>query len=324
SCSSTSDNNTGGDSNTQTQTITPELRETVNLSGALTDIYDSTGAQNANQKIAADIKENHLGDVFTNGEALSQVSDLTVTVNGNFSRDSWAGLTFNGETGNWEDSANNQNNITIAEANKLVYTSESEQIDIESLNDLHEKLSVRDTLKTALENAGVAQIPETTTLAINNNLGFTNGDLLHVNVSATPTGSNPTITNYDLQIPVSNLNLVVPNLTITVSGTNVGEANRTTTNFNFNIGINDTVSETDEKGELAADNRSANEALVALGLATSSTDSGNTTYTIDNDAVSAVVGVYNCNFASPTIQAVDESAGTYTITLQATPLDGYV
>ncbi|BAC44467.1 P35 lipoprotein homolog [Malacoplasma penetrans HF-2] len=331
SCSSTSDNNgnnNGGNGNQQTQTITPELNETVNLSGSLSDIYDSTGTLNANQKIAADIKDNHLSDVFANGQALSEVSDLSVTVSGEFSRALWTGLTFNGETGNWEDSEDNSNNITIADANKLVYTSESDQINIESLDDLHNKLSVRETLKTALENAGVASIPETTTLAVSNNLGFTNGDLLHVNVTATPTGASATATNYDLQIPVSNLNLVVPNLTITVAGTNVGEANRTTTNFNFNVGIDPTLnfSQTGNAPSATTDEVTGDDAastiLQKLGYttATGSTD-------LSNDKISAALGIYNCKF-TPTNATENTSATAtnngnkvYTVTVTAEPYD---
>ncbi|RXY96024.1 hypothetical protein D8X55_04910, partial [Malacoplasma penetrans] len=332
-CSSTSDNNTGGNTGgdgTQNQTINPELRESVNLSGALSDIFDSTGAQNANQKIAADIQQNHLNDVFVNGQELSQVEDLTVSVTGNFSRSSWDGLTFNGESGNWGsvgEDGNITDSVNIEEANKLIYTSESEQFDISSLDDFKTKLSTGDKLKTALEAAGAGTIDNTTTLAVANNIGFTDDDLLHINVTATPAGDSPTVTNYDLQIPVSNLNIVVPNLTITVAGTNIGEANRTTTNFSFNIGIDDTVSESNESASLATANRNdAKQALVALGLASSSTEGGNTTYTIDNDAVSAVVGVYNCRFDidSATIAPVGESNDNFTITLQATPLEGYV
>ncbi|RXY95926.1 hypothetical protein D8X55_05095, partial [Malacoplasma penetrans] len=321
------DGNGGG---TQTQTITPQLKDSVSLSGPLSDIFDSTGTQNANEKIAADIKDNHLSDVFDNGDALKQVSDLKVTVAGDFKRDSWSGGTYDAASGGWKSDSGD---VTISAANKLVYASESPQLNISSLNDLKTQLSVKATLKEALEKAGVSTIADTTTLAVNNNIGLTD-DLLHINVSSTPqvaSGQTATTTNYDLQIPVSNINLVVNNLTITVAGTNVGEATKTTTNFKFNVGIDATLSfkQTGTAPDVSKTESEAEQATLAstilqkLGYVSS----GNT---LSDDKISAALGIYNCKFtpksATENTEVQPDSGITgsnkvYKVTVTATPYD---
>ncbi|BAC44444.1 P35 lipoprotein homolog fragment [Malacoplasma penetrans HF-2] len=142
SCSSTSDNNGGnGDTNQggeQSQTIIPQIKSSVTLSGALTDIYNPTDISKTNSLIADEIK-NNLADVFDNGSDLTNVSDLEVSVTHTFPASTWTGLSFDSTSGNWKAEGSSGNDVTIDNANKLVYSSES-QLNISSLSDLKTQL----------------------------------------------------------------------------------------------------------------------------------------------------------------------------------------
>ncbi|RXY95979.1 hypothetical protein D8X55_05005, partial [Malacoplasma penetrans] len=344
-CSSTSDNNTGGGDNTQTQTITPQIKSTSTLSGALSSIYNPANSSNTNALIADEIKKN-LTEVFDNGDALNNVNDLEITVTHSFPESTWTGLTFNSDTGNWGNSTNAQDNVEIQEANKLLYPTQTTELNISYLSDLKEQLNDDAKLEKILDDAG-ATVDADTVYSVNNGLGFTNKnsgsenrDLLHVNVVGTKTtaGQTPTTTttNYDLQIPVSDLNLEISNLSVTVKGSNVTETTATT-NFTYNIGINDAENYVDPSTKPTATEEEAgklDDVLVKLGYATAATG-GATETTLNNDAIIQGLGIYNVTFARTTTEGVQgivpkEDASnngnekTYTITLSATPNQGYV
>ncbi|RXY95920.1 hypothetical protein D8X55_05105, partial [Malacoplasma penetrans] len=315
------DNNGGG--NTQNQTISTQLRSSVTLSGALSNIYNPTSGSNTNTLLAAQIKSN-LNSVFENGEALANVDDLEITVNGNFPTTSeWTGTTaFAGNNG-W----NATQGLT-----DVLYDWNTAALNISSLNDLKTQLTSEKITSIITEASSAPASGTVFTVVENSALGLTNNadsidanasrDLLHIHVTGTE-GSNTT--NYDLQIPVSDLNLVVSDLTVTVTGTNVEQTGSTTTNFTYNIGINETanfVQPTQAPSINSADtNGDGNKALVALGYANES--DGN--YTLNNEAISAGIGVYNSEFSNPTIAATQGgSSNQFTITLSATPKEGYV
>ncbi|WP_267872566.1 P35 family lipoprotein [Malacoplasma penetrans] len=330
SCSSTSDNNTGGDTNqgggtggdTQSEKITPELNDKVSLSGSLKDIYDSTGATKTNELLAKEIKDN-INTVFKNGEKLEAETDLKITVNGNFPE----------TLSNWKDlpyiDSTEASNPTPAKSwsattnlQTVVYATSSEQINIKSLDDLHTQLSVEKTLKDILKAAGVTNT-DTSTYEIKNRPGLTNDDLIHVNVGGTANDTNKTKTIYDLQIPTSDINLVVSDLSVKVEGKNIEttDSTKTTTELDFNIGIDSTthynqtidVTEADEK------NVEVNKVLETLKFV-------KTDKTIDNEALIKELGVYNVTFsldgASIAKKETTARAATpteYVVTLKATP-----
>ncbi|BAC44463.1 hypothetical protein D8X55_05040 [Malacoplasma penetrans] len=328
SCSSTSDNNTGGDNNgggTQTQTITPQIQSAVTLNGALSDIYDTanSSSENTNAKIAEEIK-NNLETVFTNGAALSDVSDLEITVSHNFPESTWIGTAYSGDSG-WYS----------AQMDTVLYDYTLNPLTISSLSDLKTQLS--DSKIQEIFTAAGTTTTTNATYAVQNALGFTNKnngaenrDLLHVNVLETvpgQSGGDPTTKNYDLQIPVSDLNLELKDLSVTVKGTNVAETTLTTT-LTYNIGINEaqnftqpTTNPTVQGSDIQNDDaNAANKALVALTYATEA--DGQTT--LDNEKISAELGIYNSVFTAVSIKPVDGGNNQYTITLSATPKDGYV
>ncbi|RXY95950.1 hypothetical protein D8X55_05055, partial [Malacoplasma penetrans] len=334
-CSSTSDNNgnnnNGGDTNQQTQSITPKIKTESKLSGALSNIYDTANTGKTNELIANEIKKN-LSEVFENGEDLSKVNDLQVSVTHTFPASTWTGLSFDAASGNWKHSTDSNQDVTITDANKLLYASKTQALDISSLSDL--KTQLDDTkLKAILTDTGVTPAADTT-YSVANALGFTNKkkddtnnrDLLHVNVVGTKTGSNPGTTNYDLQIPVSDLNLKLTDLSVTVKGTNVAETTEKTT-LTYNIGINDVVEFVDPsaKPTVAASvktNKETMNALKALGY--TATVSGQDQ--IDNDKVAAALGIYNCTFtlAAENPLVIDDATNKFTFNLVATPNSGYV
>ncbi|BAC44457.1 hypothetical protein D8X55_04975 [Malacoplasma penetrans] len=326
SCSSTSDNNTGGENNNQqTQKVTPVLKDSVSLSGSLSKIYDTTTGENrktTNDLITEDIKENP-ENYFTNGSESAvkeAVKNATVTVEGNFttagSESPWKELPY-------LDSSETSENATAAKSWKattglqeVTYATNSDQIEIKSLDDLHTKLSVEQTLKDAMKGAGVADT-DTTTFTIKNRAGFTNGDLIHVNVEGDKSGTK---TQYDLQIPTSDINLSVTDLTIKVEGTNIETSQKTTTNYDFNIGIEPETHYDQGSTTVTAANDAAvtvNKVLQDLSLATDANG------TLNNEALIKALGVYNVNFSNPTIApkegATTRAEKTYTITLDAKP-----
>ncbi|RXY96026.1 hypothetical protein D8X55_04920 [Malacoplasma penetrans] len=336
-CSSTSDNNTGGNGgtdqgggSTQTEKVTPTLKDEVDLSGSLSKIFDTT-SEASNRKTTAtlisdDIKENP-ENYFTNGndeKVKEAVKNANVTVNGNFSNSEWTkeGLLPFGEDGNWKDSTTT---VTIEAANKLVYATSLDQINISSLNDLKTQLTKDNGLKNILEKSGASTIVEGTTLSIENRLGFTGGDLLHVNVKAKPTTGNET--NYDLQIPVSDINLSVPSLSIEVTGDNIEASNKTTTKYDFNIGIDPVVNNYNQGSKPTAATDSdvkVNQVLQDLKFGTIDTQD-NTKINLDNEALIKALGIYNVTFSAEGASINKKSTTTratdtvFTVTLKATP-----
>ncbi|BAC44534.1 hypothetical protein D8X55_04530 [Malacoplasma penetrans] len=323
SCSSTSENNNGNGNGgaDQTQKVTPVLKDDVSLEGALNKIYDTstTDRKNTNTLIADDIKANP-ENYFTNGAELKNViSDATVTVDGKFSNASWAsGLSYDATTGNWKDDTTT---VTIQDSNKLVYASSSKQINITSLDGLKTELEKTDVLKNALEAAGATTIASGTTLTVENKLGFTNDDLIHINVKATPTSGAET--NYDLQIPTSDINLSVTDLSVTVTGNNIEAATKTTTNFTYNIGIDSEVHFNQGANLTAASEDDAKDVNKVLEQLKYGSTTGST-FSLDNNAIIKGLGIYNVNFSNPSIQEKTVSSRatsekTYTITLDAKP-----
>ncbi|RXY96010.1 hypothetical protein D8X55_04960, partial [Malacoplasma penetrans] len=339
SCSSTSDNNTGGNQDgQQTQKVTPVLKDEVDLKGSLSKIFDTTATDASSRKstntlISEDIKANP-ENYFTNGNETNvkeAIEKATIDVEGNFSNASWTGNAYNTTSNGWDG-------VTIEDANKLIYTTSSAQLTFKDLDGLKTELEKNETdnktvLQNALEAAG-ATIEADTTLTIKNRVGFTSGDLIHINVEADKSGTQ---TQYDLQIPTSNLNLSVTGLTIKVSGDNINTNEKTTTNFKYNIGIDSTLGFEQAKGaapEETANNLSdaataAKNILVKLGYVTTTGGSD-----LSNDKISAALGIYNCNFTPKSAtekQGATPDAGVtdankvYTVTVTATPFnDTYV
>ncbi|RXY96435.1 hypothetical protein D8X55_03810, partial [Malacoplasma penetrans] len=319
SCSSTDNNGgtgnnnnqgggNGGNTDTQQQTITPKLKADVTTQGALSKIYDTTAKEDTNTLIAKDIKANP-ETYFENGADLKSIEGWTVTVDGNFdSAASWEGQTYD----EWSKTAN---------IKKGVYEQTSAQLNIASLKDLKSQLSTSEQIKKLCEDSNLT-FSDATEYKVQNQLGFTDGDLLHVNVTAKQNTTNLVM---DVAIPVSDLNLKITGLKVSVSktenqtGNNVAEVKDLTTNFTYNIGINDTVKEITPTAVLAQDKTDANKVLKALGYATEAAN----VYTLDNDKLSDALGLYNCKFEAVSSKATNE-ANKYTVTLKATPNDGYV
>ncbi|BAC44466.1 P35 lipoprotein homolog [Malacoplasma penetrans HF-2] len=324
SCSSTSDNNGNGNTNgnTETQKVTPVLKDSVDLKGSLSKIFDTTATDAASRKstntlISEDIKANP-EDYFTNGSdsnVQSAIQSATIDVEGNFSNASWTGNAYDTNTNTWSG-------VTIEDANKLVYTSNSAQLTFKDLDGLKAELEKttgtdsKTVAQVALEAAG-ATFASGTTITIENRLGFTNDDLIHVNVKAAPSSGNPV--NYDLQIPTSDLNLSVTGLSIKVTGENITEGEKTTTNFTYNIGIKEGVIVPTDKPNLAtADKGTQMKVMEALGYTNTAGDA------LDDNKISVKLGLYNCKFTLVSATEDTNNAGTFTIKISATPNEGYV
>ncbi|BAC44474.1 P35 lipoprotein homolog reported as IMP14 [Malacoplasma penetrans HF-2] len=326
SCSSTSDNNGNGNNNNdnngggsgtdqqQGTTYTPAIKTEVSLSGSLSKIYDTTtgdSRKNTNEMIAQDILSNP-EDYFTNGADLKNVQGWSVTVDGNFdSQSTWTGEAYSAWSANATFSG--------------VYAIASEQLNITSLNDLKTQLSDSTKLKAICDAIPGLRFSSATASSyqVQNQVGFTGDDLLHINVTAQD-GNNTR--NMNLGIPVSDLNLKITGLKVSVNGTNnetgnnVESVENLTTDFTYNIGIKDTVDftqPTTTPTTTEANKNNVNEALKALGY--TKTDGS-----LDNDKIAAAVGIYNCTFVASSIQEDSNTPNKFTITLKATPNENYV
>ncbi|RXY95942.1 hypothetical protein D8X55_05075, partial [Malacoplasma penetrans] len=332
SCSSTSDNNTGGGNNggdTQTQKVSLQLKDSVDLKGSLSKIFDTEATNASSRKstntlISEDIKANP-GTYFTFTETTEEtvketIQNATVEVEGNFSSSSWEGQAYNQESGNW---GADSSVVTIDPANKYLYPTNLDQLTFKDLDGLKTELEKTGTnnktvLQNALETAG-ATIDAGAQLSIENRLGLTNDDLLHVNVKETK--ANTADKNYDLQIPVSDLNLSVSDLSIKVTSDNIETGEKTTTKYDYNIGIDPTTHYVQGTTKPSANDEASvdvNKVLEDLSLATDANG------TLDNEALIKALGVYNVQFSNPTIakkatttRAIEDTV--YTITLKATP-----
>ncbi|BAC44456.1 P35 lipoprotein homolog [Malacoplasma penetrans HF-2] len=328
-CSSTNNggNNQGGGSGgtTQTEKITPELNEKVSLGGSLKDIYDSTGTKKTNELIAEEIKAN-INSVFKNGEKLAAESDLKITVNGNFPEtlSNWKDLPYLDSSETADNATADKSWSATASLNKVLYPTTSKQIDIKSLDDLYTKLDEA-TIKAALKEGGVTTTETSKSFTIKNRPGLTNDDLIHVNVEETK--SDDTKVQHDLQIPTSDINLVVSDLTVKVEGQNIEttENTKTTTEFDFNIGI-DTTTHYNQGSETSTaqteDAVKVEQVLKDLKLATA--DGNNTK--LDNEALIKALGVYTVTFSLDDAKVTKDSVQSrapvdtkYTVTLKATP-----
>ncbi|BAC44053.1 hypothetical protein D8X55_02925 [Malacoplasma penetrans] len=343
SCSTTSDNNggnnnTGGGSGggtTQTEKVTPKFKSSINLIGALTDIYNPSEGKNTNTLLGEEIK-NNLDSAFENSNELEN-KNFAVTVKGNFSNSSWGGEQYT--NGNW-------NGVTITDDNKLYYDSESPQIDISSLNDLKNKLSDETTLKEALSKAGVADT-EGSTYTIKNRLGLTDNNLIHVNVEGK---SSTATTQYDLQIPVSDINLDLSNVDISISGDDVNPVEESV-NLNFNIGINSKTTYTaPTETQKLTKKATVDSVMEQLGFKATSTtknvvrtsitltqDNGASTTSLvglDTDKIAESLGIFNTEFKNITLTRVSEwnpydevqenqNYLTYRIDITGSPKQGY-
>ncbi|BAC44471.1 P35 lipoprotein homolog [Malacoplasma penetrans HF-2] len=335
-------NGNGNQGDQQTETITPKIKSTVTLGGALSNIYDTANTSNTNNLIADEIKKN-LSEVFDNGEALKDISSLDISVNHKFPDSTWTGLPFNhssdGSSVFWGNDQADQTSILIEPENKLLYPSKTQPLTISSLSDLKTQLN-DSKLKEILKDTETK--PEAnTTYSVDNALGFTNKalgsdnkDLLHVNVVGTTKveGSEDTTTNYDLQIPVSDLNLKLTDLEVTVKGDNVTTSTLRTT-LTYNIGINDSTNQDNEGAKPQATESDAGKLdtiLVKFGYANEGTQGQEAT--LNNENLIEGLGIYNVTFSKDSNSKIEpktnsgneENEKTYTITLSAKPNDGYV
>ncbi|BAC44449.1 hypothetical protein D8X55_05010 [Malacoplasma penetrans] len=321
SCSSTdnggSGNNTGGNGNQgdgggsggtgqqENKTVKPELLKDVSLGGSLSTIYSSgSDSKTTNELISEDVKTNP-EKYFTNGTELKDVIKQTkVTVDGGFSASEWQ----NGDPySTWSTS----NGIV-----KVTYPAAAPQIDIASLNDLKQKTFKDDAAIQTFLTAANLTFTGVTNYTVENQLSLSSGDLLHVNLKGTKSGGN---LNVDLQIPVSNINLkatlkISVDATNNESGTNIEAVTDLTTNFSYNIGIDSTVNFTQTGATPTATEAEAKDAqkvLEKLGYVSSGA--------LDNDKISAALGVYNCKFVAKSSEPGE--GGKYNVTLTATPFD---
>lgn len=192
-------------------------------------------------------------------------------------------------------------------------------MDIKSINDLETQLGNSDNIKAVCEAIPTLKLTNGTDYKVEKNALKLDGDLLHVNISAKDNGT--TAVSMDLAIPVSDLNLKIDGLKISVSGTGIKESTDLTTNYKFNVGIDNTVKElTGATGTLTGDDRKdAMKALKALGYTQTADDTK-----LDNDKLSDALGLYNCSFEAVSSEAVSGQNDQFTITLKATPNAGYV
>ncbi|BAC44533.1 P35 lipoprotein homolog fragment [Malacoplasma penetrans HF-2] len=110
SCSSTSENNGGsgnggtgdnqggggsGGGTTDTQKVTPKLKSSINLVGALKDIYNPASGKTTKDLLAQEIKNNP-SLAFEDSEKLNG-KNFDVSVEATFSRSSWTDKTYDTE-----------------------------------------------------------------------------------------------------------------------------------------------------------------------------------------------------------------------------------
>ncbi|BAC44475.1 P35 lipoprotein homolog [Malacoplasma penetrans HF-2] len=311
SCSSTSDNNGNSDNNPggqgdggQQQTeVTPTIKTEVSLSGALSKIYD--GKKTTSDLIAEDIKANPT-NYFDNGDALKElIKDATVSVNGGFTESTFKGETYD---------------VWSKDAKKGTYPQSAAQLNIKSINDLETQLGDSKAIQTLCESISSLKITNGSDYKVEKNALKLDGDLLHVNITAKEDGKTDRV-KMDLAIPVSDLNLKIDDLKISVNGTGIKTSTDLTTKYTFNVGIDNTVKTiTGAKGVLAENERKEFlKVMKALGY----TDTAGTN--LDNDKLSDALGLYNCSFEVTGVDPVTGStSGEYTIKLKATPNKDYV
>lgn len=294
--------------------ITPTVNSTLNITGPFSKIFAAnTGTGNnrvrTNDVIADDIKSN-LSKYFSNGNDLKTVENLNIRVEGNFPETSvWTGEPYEV----WSKTTRF----------KGIYSSSSQKINITSLNDLKTKLNSIGLGKFLLDSNLLFRDASFTIL---NQLGFTGGDLIHVNILVNSPYTQGTFT-VDVGIPTSDINLIISNLKIASFGDNV-TLQSVPVNFTYNIGINDSVDfikpTTGVTPLSDANKNNVNEALVSLGFATRNIDSNPGTYTLNPDKISAALGVFNCTFEGISIKDVSNgSSRSFTISLIATPNNNY-
>ncbi|BAC44495.1 signal-peptide-less P35 lipoprotein homolog [Malacoplasma penetrans HF-2] len=296
------------DTNVDVALITPAINKTINLTGSLTRIFDvntpASYRKSTDIMIAQDIHAN-LEKYFSNGNDIKTVNNLTIDASGSFpSVSSWTGLAY----ANWSSNVKHS----------TVYASSLPQINITSLNDLKTKWDSQG-LQNILLESGLKF--SNSTFTIQNLLGFTDGDLVHMNIFVeSGYGEDFTV---DLQIPVSDINLTIPGLRVTANGENVQYLLIDTTNFTYNIGIDDTVNFVKPKTGVtslsSANKNKVNEALVSLGFATRNSGS----YTLNSNKISAALGVFNCTFEGVSITEDQSKPNNFTIVLRATPNVNY-
>ncbi|BAC44532.1 P35 lipoprotein homolog fragment [Malacoplasma penetrans HF-2] len=223
--------------------------------------------------------------------------------------------------------------VSIDETNKLHYSYNSPQIDIKSLDDLKTQLSDQTKLKDALKEAG-ATVDETATYTIKNQPGLTDDDLIHVNVESSK--ASATATNYDLQIPASDINLVISDLNVKVSGADVTEVNEKV-NLNYNIAIKDETSYTGP-ADIKKMNATPTEDSVMqeLGFKATTRTKRSTdatpaaTVALNSEKIGETLGVFNTEFSNPVLEldstnnpSSTNNFFTYKITVTGTPKEGY-
>lgn len=210
-------------------------------------------------------------------------------------------------------------------------------------------------LANAFKLSGV-NVSDGSTFEIKNKPGLTNDDLIHINVIVT--SGSKTSTPYDLQIPVSDINLSLPKCNITISGKNVKTVSGDV-EINYNIGIksdqiiNPTIVATVKIDIAVGTNEnftnSANSVLQALGLTKSASSSiavktsslnisreankkEATAIELDSQKIGETLGIYNTTFSNPKLElsttdsqttATNDNSLTYKMTIEGKPNSGY-
>lgn len=188
-------------------------------------------------------------------------------------------------------------------------------------------------MKDALKEAG-ATVDETATYTIKNQPGLTDDDLIHVNVESSK--ASATATNYDLQIPASDINLVISDLNVKVSGADVTEVNEKV-NLNYNIAIKDETSYTGP-ADIKKMNATPTEDSVMqeLGFKATTRTKRSTdatpaaTVALNSEKIGETLGVFNTEFSNPVLEldstnnpSSTNNFFTYKITVTGTPKEGY-
>ncbi|BAC44054.1 hypothetical protein D8X55_02930 [Malacoplasma penetrans] len=343
-CSSASNNsNTNGGNNTgdnsgngtrDPQKVTPKLKSSINLVGSITDIYNHEVNNTSHDLLIKKIKSN-LGLVFENESELVN-KDINIKLESDFSNSEWIGETYNVTNKNWGSDT----------TTKLTYAHSLAQINFSSLNDLKMQLSDQIKIKEILKESGV---PDTylNTYKIENKTGLTENNILHINVIEVGKSSPK---NYDLQIPVSDLKLVLPQVNVLVSENDINSINQPI-DINFNIGIESHSNYVGPVETQIIDERaSANSILEKLGFIkmtnTKNSNKTNMTFTeingasvttnidLDSDKVGETLGVFNTTFSDVKLTRISEwnpydvvstedNYLTYKIDLNGRPNKGY-
>lgn len=290
--------------------IKVKLKSSIQIMGS-EDIYDVSSNKTMNELLAQKIKDNP-SIAFENPNVLSQ-KDFNVIIEGNLSNSTWQGENFNVNNGNWGTS--------IDQNRKLYYFSQSPDFVISSLDDFKSKLNTGSKLKDCL-TAACLEVDSNTTPSIKNKLGLSNG-LFHINVEATVSGNKM---DYDLQIPTSNVNFEVNNLSVKVSGDEIAESQQTI-NFSYIVGVKSISQYTGPSNIVKIDSEtSINTVMTTLGFASNS--SSESSLILDDKKIGIAFGVFNSTFTNPKLE-LDKSANldgnyiAYKVSVTATPKQGY-